>query len=48
MKFLSRIFKRKPVTIQTYRVKKTDAEKKRYEMTARLAKELGRANPLDR
>lgn len=39
-------FRRRPVTVRTYRVRKTDAWKARIETHARLAREMGRDNPV--
>lgn len=45
IRYLRRYFRR-PVTVRTYRVKRTDAARLRIETHARLARELGRANPV--
>jgi len=46
-RLLNRIFRKPSITVATYKVKKTDYEKKRRECTAQLARELGRPNPLE-
>jgi hypothetical protein len=47
-KLLARLFGRKTtVVVQTYKVRQTDYEKRRRAMTAMLARELGRPNPLE-
>lgn len=48
IRILNRLFGRKPtVVVQTYKVQQTDYEKRRRVMTAMLARELGRPNPLE-
>lgn len=49
-RLLSRLFRRRPVavSVSTFKVKKTDADKAFESKTAMLAKELGRPNPLVR
>lgn len=49
-RLFSLLFRRRPlvVSVSTYKVKKTDADKALEQKTAMLAKELGRPNPLAR
>ena len=45
---LGRLLGRKPtIVVQTYKGRQTDYEKRRRAMTAMLARELGRPNPLE-
>lgn len=45
LRLITRAFRR-PVVVNTYKVKKTDLRKKYVETTAQLAREMGKPNPL--
>lgn len=45
-RFFARLFRRKPVTVVTYRRRETRTNRAFLQMTARLAHELGRQNPM--
>lgn len=46
LRSLTRLFSRREVVVTHYKVRKTDHEQKKRETTARLARELGKTNPL--
>ncbi|MBI1620316.1 hypothetical protein [Aquamicrobium zhengzhouense] len=43
---LTRLLSRREVVVTHYKVRKTDLEEQRRKTTARLARELGKPNPL--
>lgn len=48
LRYITRVFRRRPVVVNTYKVKQTDLRKKYVETTAQLAREMGKPNPLRR
>lgn len=48
IQIIKRLFRRKPVVVNTYRVKKTDFQQERAKKCAELAREMGRQWPAGR
>lgn len=48
IQIIKRLFRRKPVVVNTYRVEKTDWQKLRDQKCAELARQLGRQWPAGR
>jgi len=46
LRYITRVFRRRPVVVNTYKVRRSNAEQKRRETTAQLAREMGMPNPL--